>query len=179
MTEIVVTAWNGPAQVGGVRIPIALDTAIDHAAGESSTAEMEMRRPSSHEFTLEIIYEPSLGRYRFQLRGSEIGILPPSYSATLVGAHRRPFRSVLEGLNTQARNLNGLTKSEQARWLRGLGTVLANNLVPKRSAESALGDQRLDRKIQYPRGWRSDALGTSLHLGSGRTGGCFLSDLAG
>jgi hypothetical protein len=67
--EIEVLAWKHSVQVGGVTVVV--NVAADQAT-ETVQNQMVMRNPEGGEYTLEIVYERALKRYRFQLH-SDLG----------------------------------------------------------------------------------------------------------
>jgi hypothetical protein len=128
MARLQVSAWNGAAYVAGLKIEVAVDTAEIPAAREAS--DVEFRPPEGGEYTLEIVYEAEDRRYRFQIRGNDIGVTAPEYSPPLIGDQGTRFVALQGSLNAQARNLHLLTPTAQGMWLRGMGTDLATSLVP-------------------------------------------------
>ncbi len=123
-----IMAWNSSAHVAGLTLYIEVDTIATDLPIEKS--EVNMRPPEKGEYTLEIIYERELNRYRFQLRGDTLGTLKPTYSQSLTGPNQTQYHNLLSSLNANARNLNGLNPADQYYWLRGLGTFMAQYLMP-------------------------------------------------
>jgi hypothetical protein len=52
------------------------------------------------------------------------------YSEPLLEMKQQTYEATIANLNAQARNLYGLRKEDQAVWLRGLGNLLFEQLVP-------------------------------------------------
>ena len=127
--RIEITAWNSSAHIAGLSLWIGVEAGVMNGADEQSA--MDMRDPEDGEYTLEIIYDSERNRYRFQLRGESVGVLKPVYTEPLVGTLQTQYQSLLNGLNDQARNLRGLSPVLQRYWLRGLGTLMGEHLVPK------------------------------------------------
>jgi hypothetical protein len=123
-----ITAWNSSAYVAGLTLWIAVDTPPS-LGGEESL--LNMREPEKGEYTLEIVFEKEHNRYRFHLRGESVGVLKAAYSDALTGPLQAHYETLLSSLNVQARNLNLLSSKMQAYWLKGLGTLMAEHLMPE------------------------------------------------
>lgn len=128
--QVDVMAWNGSAQVAGVTLQIAVDTAAPAAAANEAVGDMDMREPETGEYTLDVAMDPETRRYRFQLRSDQKDVWPPMYSEPLLNARQQTYDAMLASLNAQARNLYGLKREDQAVWLRGVGSLLFEQLVP-------------------------------------------------
>jgi CHAT domain len=129
-----ITAWNSAAHIAGLTLQVAV-AVLEVEGGHSflppgDITTIEYRQPEDGEYTLEVIYEQDNSRYRFQLRGGELGVLSPAYSKSLTGPYLANYQGMLEALNAQARNAYLLKPDLQYLWLRGLGTLLAETLMP-------------------------------------------------
>lgn len=132
--QVDVMAWNGSAQVAGVTLQIMVE--VETLVGDAVEArgEMVMRKPETGEYTLDIAMEADR-RYRFQLRSDQKDVWPPMYSEPLLNARQQTYDAAIANLNAQARNLYGLPKEDQAIWLRGMGNLLFEQLVPDKLKE--------------------------------------------
>lgn len=128
--QIDVMAWNGSAQVAGVSLQIAVDIEVVTAGANEVVGDLDMREPEDGEYTLDVAMEQETRRYRFQLRSDKKDVWPPMYSEPLLNDRQKTYEATLANLNAQARNLYGLQPKDQARWLRGLGSLLFEQLVP-------------------------------------------------
>jgi hypothetical protein len=163
--------------VGGVTISIGVGVA---QPGEGLVQSgMDMREPEKGEYTLEVVFDRVLNKYRFQLR-SYIGENWPSMdSDPLEGTKLAAYSNIVSSLNTQARNGNQLSEYARGEWLKGMGGTLYKLLVPS-ELKHALWENR--DKIKYlnvlspaePMPWEllyiTDPAGTD--------GGEFLADAA-
>jgi hypothetical protein len=123
-----VAAWNGPAYIAGVSVTVAVD--VGQPIGAPGATDMDMRDPEAGEFTLEVIYEASSNRYRFQLRSRDFGVGEPVYSEPLIGDRQRVISDLTASLNQQARNLSHFTPTQMQVFLKGLGALLYEHLIP-------------------------------------------------
>lgn len=130
LQQIAVMAWNGSAQVAGVTLQIAVEMEAVASDRNESRDDMDMREPEIGEYTLDVAMEPDTRRYRFQLRSDQKDVWPPMYSEPLLNARQQTFERTIASLNAQARNLYGLKTEDQAIWLRGIGNLLFDQLVP-------------------------------------------------
>jgi chaperonin GroEL len=139
-----VLAWKNSVQVGGVTISIGVGSV---QAGEASArSEINAREPEQGEYTLEVVFERALSKYRFQLRSDTGDNWPAMFSDLLEGTRSASYAQLITNLNTQARNLNQLTELAQDMWLKGMGGGLYKTLVPPELKE-ALWENR--DKIKY------------------------------
>lgn len=129
--QVDVMAWNGSAQVAGVTLQIAVAVEAVAAGTAEATGDMDMREPEAGEYTLDVAMEPDTRRYRFQLRSDQKEVWPPMYSEALLNARQQTYNATIANLNAQARNLYGLKMEDQATWLRGMGNLLFEQLVPE------------------------------------------------
>ena len=95
-----------------------------------ATGEMHLREPEMGEYTLDVAMEDETRRYRFQLRSDQKDVWPPMYSEPLLNARQKTYDATIANLNAQARNLYRLESKDQAIWLRGIGNLLFDQLVP-------------------------------------------------
>ena len=173
-----VLAWKNSVQVGGVTIAVGVGAAQPSEGLVKSG--IEMREPEKGEYTLEVVFEKPLNRYRFQLR-SDIGEnWPPMYGEPLEGSRQAAYSNIIASLGTQARNTNRLSEFAQGEWVMGMGGTLYHQLVPS-ELKQALWENR--DKIRYlnilsqtePLPWEllylSDPAGTA-------TGGDFIAETA-
>jgi len=128
--KIEVMAWNGSAQVAGVTLHVAVETDPVVAAPHEVTGDLKLREPEIGEYTLDVAMESDTRRYRFQLRSDQRDVWPPMYSESLLNARQHTYHTTIANVNAQARNLYGLKMEDQAIWLRGMGTLLFEQLVP-------------------------------------------------
>ncbi|APW39252.1 hypothetical protein RD110_20225 [Rhodoferax koreense] len=128
--QVDVMAWNGSAQVAGVTLQIAVATEAVTAGANEAVGDMDMREPESGEYTLDVAMDAETRRYRFQLRSDRKDVWPPMYSEPLLNARQQNYDATIANLNAQARNLYALKKEDQAVWLRGMGNLLFEQLVP-------------------------------------------------
>lgn len=141
---IEVLAWKNSVQVGGVTISIGVGSV---QLGEASAqSEINAREPEQGEYTLEVVFERALNKYRFQLRSDTGDNWPAMFSDLLEGTRSASYAELITNLNTQARNLNQLTELAQDVWLKGMGGGLYKTLVPPELKE-ALWENR--DKIKY------------------------------
>jgi chaperonin GroEL len=126
--EIKVIAWKDSAQVGGVTISIGAEVEMPDTSPVNS--EVDMRDAEKGEYTLEVEFEPFSNRYRFQLRGDKNNTLPSVWDDPLDSVKHVGTAGILSNLNTQARNLNRLTKFAQGEWLAGMGGTLYKSYIP-------------------------------------------------
>jgi hypothetical protein len=130
LQRIDVMAWNGSAQVAGLTLQMAVATEAPVPGAGSATGDMDMRAPNEGEYTLDVSLEPD-GCYRFRLSSDSLDeVWKPMLSSPLIGGAQTQHQQALAALNTQARNLHQLDANTQARWLRGMGTLMFENLVP-------------------------------------------------
>ncbi|NJN00342.1 MAG: CHAT domain-containing protein [Aquincola sp.] len=127
--SITVSVWNGSALVAGLTLEVAVGTAA-RAEGAEARGMLDVRAPSTGEYTLDVAWEQHSKRYRFQLRNDQHDVWQPMYSDPLLDDREATYKSTLAMLNTQARNLHRLDSAAQERWMRGMGTLLFEYLVP-------------------------------------------------
>ena len=128
--QVDVMAWNGSAQVAGVTLQIAVDTAPLAADASAAQGDMDMRDPQDGEYTLDVAMDNDTRRYRFQLRSDLKDVWPPMHSEPLLHDRQVTYNAMVANLNAQARNLYALSQTDQALWLKGLGNMLCEQLVP-------------------------------------------------
>lgn len=144
--QIDVMAWNGSAQVAGISLQIAVDTELVTTGANEAVGDLDMREPEDGEYTLDVAMEQETRRYRFQLRSDQKDVWQPMYSEPLLADRQKTYEATLENLNAQARNLYGLQSKDQARWLRGLGSLLFEQLVPDK-LKALLIERRNDIRV--------------------------------
>jgi hypothetical protein len=174
---IEVLAWKNSVQVGGVTISVGVGATQPSESWVQSG--IDMREPAGGEYTLEVVFERVLNKYRFQLRGDTGENWPSMYSDHLEGTRQAAYSDVISRLNTEARNANKLSEYAQREWLKGMDATLYNLLVPI-ELKQALWENR--DKVKYlnlisrdePMPWEllyiSDPAGTA--------GGVFIADSA-
>lgn len=128
--QVDVMAWNGSAQVAGLTLQIAVEIDAVTEGTNEATGDMDMREPETGEYTLDVAMEDETKRYRFQLRSDQKDVWPPMYSEPLLNARQQTYSATMANLNAQARNLYRLEPKDQAIWLRGMGNLLFEQLVP-------------------------------------------------
>lgn len=132
MHQIDVMAWNGSAQVAGVSLHIAVEIDSVTPGANQAVGNLDMREPEEGEYTLDVAMDDETRRYRFQLRSDQKDVWPPMWSEPLLSDRQRTYEATLANINAQARNLFGLQPQDQAVWLRGLGSLLFEQLVPEK-----------------------------------------------
>ncbi|UOR00222.1 CHAT domain-containing protein (plasmid) [Hymenobacter sp. 5317J-9] len=137
LRTIEINAWNGPVQVCSLTVSIAVEVPMPwgHTLGMTSS-DMDLRVPEEGEYTLEVVYEPELSRYRFQLRCEE-ETFESVYSKPLLADRQQIISGILNKLNREARRLNRFSPIQARIFLRGLGTELYDQLIPA-SLQNAL-----------------------------------------
>lgn len=128
--QIDVMAWNGSAQVAGVSLHVAVETKTVTPGANQALGDLNMREPEKGEYTLDVAMDEETRRYRFQLRSDQKDVWPPMWSEPLLNDRQRVYEATLANLNAQARNLFGLKPKDQESWIRGLGGLLFEQLVP-------------------------------------------------
>ena len=111
-------------------LQIAVETDAATVGANQAAGDMDMREPEAGEYTLDVAMDLDTKRYRFQLRSDRKDVWPPMYSEPLLNARQQTYEATIANLNAQARNLYGLSKEDQAVWLRGMGNLLFEQLVP-------------------------------------------------
>lgn len=126
---ILITAWKEAAHVAGMNITLNIDLSSGDGSGGSGASNIDPRDPEEGEYTLEVIYEETLKRYRFQLRNKEYGSTKPLYM-NMEGERQIKHDQLLNSLNSQAQNLNNQSAKMQANWLKALGRMMTTQLMP-------------------------------------------------
>lgn len=134
---IKVNAWNGSAYVGGLTVQVAVDA--EPAAAAPPQSDMDMRDPEEGECTLEVTYDDQTKRWRFQLRGDKIGLLPSVYSDPLVSTYLQTVNDLIAQLNALARNKAQYNEKQAQFALKGLASSLYNNILPKDLKDALVG----------------------------------------
>jgi hypothetical protein len=128
--QIDVMAWNGSAQIAGLSLEVAVATSPSMEGASEGEGDINMREPELGEFTLDVTLDELDRRYRFQLRSDDKAVWPPMFSEPLLDARQKNYELLVNAINAQARNLYNLSVIDQEVWLRGLGNLLFEQLVP-------------------------------------------------
>lgn len=129
--QIDVMAWNGSAQVAGVTLQVSVGQEEEARGTSEVAADLIWREPETGEYTLIVSWRRESKQYSFQLRSDEMRDWDYMYSEPLLHARQQIYDSITEKLNDQARNLYAMSAADQAMWLRGMGNLLFEQLVPE------------------------------------------------
>jgi hypothetical protein len=92
---------------------------------------MALRTPAEGEVTLELRYDPDQRLYRYQLRSHLFGVTDQIMSSRLQRPPEQSVEDFVANLNELARNRRNYTADETRRWLKGKGSDLWAELIPK------------------------------------------------
>jgi RNA polymerase sigma-70 factor (ECF subfamily) len=159
--SIEVLAWKNSVQVGGVTISIGVGT--ERLGDGSVQSGIDIREPEQGEYTLEVVFESDLNRYRFQLRSDTGENWPSMYSDPLEGTQQAAYLDVMSSLNTQARNANKLSEFAQSEWLKGMGATLKSDRLRTRPKPTPIAPV-LDLEVRGGCRWNAEKIERPAHL---------------
>lgn len=145
LQTIDVLAFKNSALLGAVTISVAVG--IEEPESKEVQNRMEARNPELGEYTLKIVFEKALQKYRFDLSSDTGETWEPVYDdEPLDEGQQNTYKNILTDLNIQARNLNNLSDYAQGKWLASMGSTLYKLFIPAK-LKQVLSKNR--EKIRY------------------------------
>lgn len=129
--KLEVSAYNGGAFLGTLSLQVTVDSRVATGASIEHNQIISVRQPTQGEVTLVIHYDDSNHIYRYQLQSTLFGETDDIQSSRLQRPREEAIIDLINQLNAQAESMTGFTAEQVRKWLRGQGTILWNELIPK------------------------------------------------